>query len=302
MPDPAPRLTRQDIARRVARELPDGATVNLGIGIPAFCANFVPHGVELRYQAENGILGFGEHYPDGEGDPDVMDAGGKFPKRSPGMAFFDSVDSFAMIRGGHIDVTVLGALQVSRHGDLSNWMIPARGIGSIGGAMDLATNTRRVIIAMEHTAKAPAPRLPSPFQGEGQGVGRHSSSARPEPVTAARPEPATAARPELAEGPRLPSSSQGEGEGRGRLAAHPSQVKNLLANGEVAKIVEECDYPLTARRCVSMIVTDIAVIDVLTEGRGLVLRETAPGWDAKAVQAVTAARLQVPAGLKVVSF
>jgi len=298
MPDPAPRLTRQDIARRVARELPDGATVNLGIGIPALCANFVPHGVELRYQAENGILGFGEHYPDGEGDPDVMDAGGKFPKRSPGMAFFDSVDSFAMIRGGHIDVTVLGALQVSRHGDLSNWMIPARGIGSIGGAMDLATNTRRVIIAMEHTAKASAPRVPSPLQGEGQGVGHRSSSARPE----------------HAAGPRISSPSHGEGAGGGRRTGslggaittnsspQPGPVKNLLANGEVAKIVEECDYPLTARRCVSMVVTDIAVIDVLSDGRGLTLRETAPGWDAKSVQAVTAAPLQVPAGLRVMTL
>ncbi len=268
MPDPAPRLTRQDIARRVARELPDGATVNLGIGIPALCANFVPHGVELRYQAENGILGFGEHYPDGEGDPDVMDAGGKFPKRSPGMAFFDSVESFAMIRGGHIDVTVLGALQVSRHGDLANWMIPTRGIGSIGGAMDLATNTRRVIIAMEHTAKAPAPRPPSSIAGNGLGV----------------------------------SSRPGSPGGPEAHTPHPTQEKNLLPNSEVAKIVEECDYPLTARRCVSMIVTDIAVIDVLPEGHGLVLRETAPGWDAKSVQALTAAQLQVPAGLKTMTL
>ncbi len=221
MPDPAPRLTRNDIARRVARELPDGAVVNLGIGIPALCANFVPPGVEVRYMAENGVMGFGEHYPDGEGDPDVMDAGGKFPRRVPGMAFFDSMTAFAMIRGGHIDVTVLGALQVSREGDLANWMVPQRGIGSIGGAMDLAANTRRVIIAMEHTAK-----------------------------------------------------------------------------GDAAKIVEACTYPLTARRCVSMIVTDIAVIDVLPDGRGLLLREVAPGWDAAAVQAVSGARLAVSSALK----
>ena len=227
MPDPAPRLTRNDIARRVARELPDGAVVNLGIGIPALCANFVPPGVHLRYHAENGVLGYGEHYPDGEGDPDIMDAGGKFPRPVPGMAFFDSVESFALIRGGHVDVTVLGWLQVSRHGDLANWMIPQRGIGSIGGAMDLAANTRRVIIAMEHTAK-----------------------------------------------------------------------------GDVLKIVDECTFPLTAPRCVSMIVTDIAVIDVVRPmpgegllGGGLVLREVAPGWDAKTVQALTGARLQVSSGL-----
>ncbi len=244
MPDPAPRLTRNDIARRVARELSDGAVVNLGIGIPALCTNFVPPGVNIRYMAENGILGFGEHYPDGEGDPDVMDAGGKFPKPSPGMAFFNSYEAFAMIRGGHIDVTVLGALQVSRQGDLANWMVPQRGIGSIGGAMDLAANTKRVIVAMEHTARAPTRRpVPSPSQGEGQGVG-------------------------------------------------------LLANGEVAKIIDECTYPLTARRCVSMVVTDIAVIDVLSEGRGMLLREVAPGWDAKSVQALTGARLDVAPGLR----
>ncbi len=231
MADPAPRLTRAQIAARVARELPDGAVVNLGIGIPALCANFVPAGIDLRYMAENGVMGFGEQYPDGEGDPDLMDAGGKFPKRVPGMAFFDSSAAFAMIRGGHIDVTVLGGLQVSSEGDLSNWMIPTRGIGSIGGAMDLAANTKRVIVAMEHTARAPA--KPGPAGG----------------------------------------------------------TSDLLANAEVAKIVDHCTYPLTARRCVSMIVTDVAVIDVLPDGGGLALREVAPGWDAQSVQAITGARL-----------
>jgi 3-oxoacid CoA-transferase subunit B len=252
MPDPAPRLTRNDIARRVARDLPDGAVVNLGIGIPALCANFVPPGTEVRYMAENGILGFGEHHPDGEGDPDVMDAGGKFPRRVPGMAFFDSAAAFAMIRGGHIDVTVLGGLQVSRHGDLSNWMIPSRGIGSIGGAMDLAANTKRVIVAMEHTAKPSRPATP--------------------------PAKAPASRPGV------------------------PHLAGLLPNGEAAKVVDECDYPLTARRCVSMIVTDIAVIDVLPEGRGLLLREVAPGWDSASVQALTATQLQVPATPRLMTF
>ena len=151
--DPAPRLDRAAIAKRAARDLVDGSTVNLGIGIPASCADFLPAGVELRYHAENGVLGFEDLAPPGEGDPNLMDAGGNFPRHVPGMAFFDSVESFNLIRGGHIDVTVLGALQVSRNGDLANWMIPKRGIGSIGGAMDLAANARRVLIAMEHTVR-----------------------------------------------------------------------------------------------------------------------------------------------------
>ncbi|HIF72577.1 MAG TPA: 3-oxoacid CoA-transferase subunit B [Dehalococcoidia bacterium] len=151
--DPAPRLDRAGIAKRAARDLVDGSTVNLGIGIPALCADFLPDGVELLYHAENGILGFKELSAPGEGDPNMMDAGGKFPKLVPGMAFFDSVESFNLIRGGHIDVTVLGALQVSRNGDLANWIIPKRGIGSIGGAMDLAENSKRVVIAMEHNAR-----------------------------------------------------------------------------------------------------------------------------------------------------
>jgi len=151
--DPAPRLGRAAIAKRVARDLVDGSTVNLGIGIPALCADFLPDGIEVLYHAENGILGFKELSAPGEGNPNLMDAGGKFPKLVPGMAFFDSVESFSLIRGGHIDVTVLGALQVSRTGDLSNWMIPKRGIGSIGGAMDLAANAKKVVIAMEHTAR-----------------------------------------------------------------------------------------------------------------------------------------------------
>ncbi len=151
--DPAPRLDRAAIAKRAARDLVDGSTVNLGIGIPAMCADFLPNGVELRYHAENGVLGFEDLAAPGEGDPNLMDAGGSFPKWVPGMAFFDSVESFNLVRGGHIDVTVLGALQVSRSGDLANWMIPKRGIGSIGGAMDLAANARRVVVAMEHTVR-----------------------------------------------------------------------------------------------------------------------------------------------------
>lgn len=157
--DPAPRLDRAAIARRAALDLPDGGTVNLGIGIPSLCANLLPAGVELRYHAENGILGFTEMLTKSTGDPNIMDAGGNFPKLVPGMAFFDSVESFNLVRGGHIDVTVLGGLQVSRTGDLANWMIPKRGIGSIGGGMDLAFNAKRVIVAMEHTTRDNQPKI-----------------------------------------------------------------------------------------------------------------------------------------------
>lgn len=159
MTDPAPRLNRTDIARRAALDLPDGGIVNLGIGIPALCSDLLPDGVELRYHAENGILGFTEMLTKSTGDPNIMDAGGNFPKLVPGMAFFDSVESFNLIRGGHIDVTVLGGLQVSGAGDLANWIIPKRGIGSIGGGMDLAANAKRVIVAMEHTTRDNQPKI-----------------------------------------------------------------------------------------------------------------------------------------------
>ena len=211
--DPAPRWSRAEIARRAAEMLSHGAVVNLGIGIPSLCADFVPEGVYLRYQAENGVLGYGELLAPADGDPDLIDASGQFTKMTPGMAFFDSADSFAMIRGGHIDATVLGAMQVSERGDLANWMLPSRGIGSIGGGMDLAANTKRVIVAMEHTTK--------------------------------RNEP---------------------------------------------KILKKCDFPLTAQRCVTDIVTDIAVISVSDDG--LTLMETAPGWNTADVQKLTAAPLR----------
>lgn len=157
--DPAPRRSRQQIAQRAAARLQDGWVVNLGIGIPSLCADYVPAGVQLRYQAENGVLGYGAILPRADGDPDLIDASGNFMAPVPGMAFFDSAESFAMIRGGHIDATILGAMQVSAAGDLANWMLPQRGIGSIGGAMDLAANTNRVIVAMEHTDRHGAPKI-----------------------------------------------------------------------------------------------------------------------------------------------
>jgi len=209
------RLDREAIAMRVARELPDGAVVNLGIGIPTLVSQFVPEGRTIIYQAENGVTGYGPLAEPGEEDMDLINAGGQFLKRMPGMAFFHSADAFAMIRGGHIDVAVLGALQVSEKGDLANWMVPERGIGNIGGAMDLAVGARRIIVAMEHTDRQGRP-----------------------------------------------------------------------------KIVRECTYPLTARGCVSLIVTDLAVIEVV-KGQGLLLREVCPGWTPEEVQALTGAPLRI---------
>ena len=213
------RLDREVIAMRVAKELPDGACVNLGIGIPTLVSNYVPEGKTVIYHSESGVLNCGPLAEDGEEDIDLINAGGQFLKMVPGMSFFSSSDAFAMIRGGHIDVTVLGAHQVSEKGDLANWMLPDRGVGNIGGAMDLAAGARRVIVAMEHTD-------------------RHN-------------------------GP---------------------------------KIVKECSYPSTERRCVSLIVTDIAVIEVT--GGGLMLKEVAPGWTAEEVQELTDAELILSPDLK----
>ena len=145
------RLEREIIAMRVARELQDGDIVNLGIGIPSLCSQFVPEGRSVIYHSESGVLNFGPLAEPGDEDMDLTNASGHFLARVPGMSFFNSADAFAMIRGGHIDVTVLGALQVSEKGDLANWMLPERGVGNVGGAMDLAAGAKRVIIAMEHT-------------------------------------------------------------------------------------------------------------------------------------------------------
>jgi 3-oxoacid CoA-transferase subunit B len=214
------RLDRQTIALRVAKEFEDGAVVNLGAGIPGLTANFVPEGRTVIFQAENGVLGFGgiPSTPEEE-NPYYLGANGLPFAALPGMCFFHHADSFAMIRGGHIDVTVLGALQVSEKGDLANWTFPERGIGNIGGAMDLAAGCSRVIVAMEHTTP------------------------------------------------------------KGQM-----------------KILTKCSYPLTAAHCVDLIVTDIAVIQVAPDG--LVLKETAPGWTADEVQALTEPKLRIAPDLK----
>ena len=209
------RLPREVIAMRVARELKDGDIVNLGLGIPSLCSQYVPEGRTILYHSESGVLNYGPMAEQGEEDDDLINASGQFLELTPGMSFFHSADAFGMIRGGHIDVTVLGALQVSEKGDLSNWMLPSRGIGNVGGAMDLAVGAKRVIVAMEHK-------------------GRHG-------------EP---------------------------------------------KVVSECSFPLTSPTCVSLIVTDIAVISV--EQEGLILIETAPGWRLEDIQNETEPEL-IPA-------
>ncbi len=152
-------LTRELIALRVAKELRDGFYVNLGIGLPTLVSNFIPSGMTVTLQAENGMLGYGRIAQEEEIDPDLINAGGQYVTLAPGACFFHSADSFAMIRGGHVDLTVLGGLQVSERGDLANWMVPQRGVGSIGGAMDLVCGAKRVIIAMEHTARGGIPRI-----------------------------------------------------------------------------------------------------------------------------------------------
>ena len=207
-----PRLEREIIAMRVAKELPDQGYVNLGIGIPTLVSNFVPGGKVIFYHSESGVLNCGPLAEEGEEDIDLINAGGQFLQMVPGMSFFNSAEAFAMIRGGHVDVTVLGSHQVAANGDLANWMLPQRGVGNVGGAMDLAAGAKDVIVAMEHTDRQDRP-----------------------------------------------------------------------------KILEECTLPVTGKGCVSLIVTDLAVIRCTAEG--LVLEEVAPGWTPEEVQELTGARL-----------
>jgi 3-oxoacid CoA-transferase subunit B len=221
MPDPGekPRLDREIIAMRVAKELPNGSYVNLGIGIPTLVSAFLAPGQVVFYHSESGVLNCGPLAEEGEQDVDLINAGGQFLQMVPGMSFFGSADAFAMIRGGHVNVTVLGAHQVSANGDLANWMLPQRGVGNVGGAMDLAAGADDVIVAMEHTDRRNQP-----------------------------------------------------------------------------KIVEDCTLPLTGKGCVSLIVTDLAVVRCTQSG--LVLEEVAPGWTSEEIQELTGANLSLSPDLK----
>ena len=206
------------IAARVAKELKDGDVVNLGIGIPTLVPNYLPEGVNLVLHAELGCVGAGPRPAEGEEDPYVVDAGGSPSSCNPGGAFIDSATSFCIIRGGHVDATVLGCLECDEEGNLANWIIPGKRCPGMGGAMDLVVGAKKVIVAMEHTAK-----------------GNH-------------------------------------------------------------KILKKCRLPLTAMKCVNMIITEMGVIDVTPNG--LVLKEIHPEFTVEQVQAATEATLTVSPDLK----